>query len=400
MAKNITTLGLDNNEFTLRPYVICNTAGSTTAKTASVADFELFTGATVCVKFTYANATDNPTLNINNTGAKYIDGSNLLANKAYEFLYDGNKWLVLNADVATKYLPLTGGQITDSLEVVGTIVVGLDTGMSITIGSSEITVGSDISIGSGEIKIGTSSSVTIGSGEIKIGTSTDTGVTIGTDIKIGSNVIVGTDIRIGSNIIVGTGIKIGPDVIAGYSDILIGGSEIKVGSDVTIGGTEIKIGSDMSINTGGINVGSNATLRTPKIQFERGYISDDALVLGDEWVNMDKSVVAIGTITTETLIKGNTIKILSNNPIMFHEWRQSGITQRQLYIDTEFIKFINDGEIQNSFSCEGLQYPLTIKYNDKVLEYRGGKPTTTQNNTFDLNEIISQATSEEIQNLF
>lgn len=55
------------------PYAVCNTATTTAAKTVSITNFKLITGARVLVKFTYAHkSSGSATLNISNTGAKTI----------------------------------------------------------------------------------------------------------------------------------------------------------------------------------------------------------------------------------------------------------------------------------------------------------------------------------------
>ena len=55
-------------------YGVCSTAADTAAKTVTIDNFSLVTGAMVIVKFTNANTnkTTAPTLNVNNTGAKPI----------------------------------------------------------------------------------------------------------------------------------------------------------------------------------------------------------------------------------------------------------------------------------------------------------------------------------------
>ena len=96
------------------PYAVCNTSGSTVAKTVSITNFKLVTGVRVFIKFTYAHdSTTKATLNVNNTGAKsirykgygvfkgYNGGSN--SDKQYpntweageivEFIYDGTEWV-------------------------------------------------------------------------------------------------------------------------------------------------------------------------------------------------------------------------------------------------------------------------------------------------------------------
>ncbi len=55
------------------PYAVCNTATTTAAKTVSITNFKLITGARVLVKFTYAHKSQgSATLNVSNTGAKTI----------------------------------------------------------------------------------------------------------------------------------------------------------------------------------------------------------------------------------------------------------------------------------------------------------------------------------------
>ena len=83
-------------------YGTCATAAGTAAKAVTLSNFALYTGATVHVKFTYANSVANPTLNVNSTGAKAIRayGAALTATSAYNwvagsivtFVYDGTYW--------------------------------------------------------------------------------------------------------------------------------------------------------------------------------------------------------------------------------------------------------------------------------------------------------------------
>lgn len=96
-------------------YAVCNTSGSTVAKTVSITNFKLVTGVRVFIKFTYAHdSTTKATLNVNNTGAKSIrykgygvfkgyNGGYNSTNKQYpntweageivEFIYDGTEWV-------------------------------------------------------------------------------------------------------------------------------------------------------------------------------------------------------------------------------------------------------------------------------------------------------------------
>lgn len=84
-------------------YGASSTAAGTAAKVVTCADFELFNGATITVKFTTANTAAAPTLNVNGTGAKniYIGGANAsssnlflwAANAEITFVYNGSVYL-------------------------------------------------------------------------------------------------------------------------------------------------------------------------------------------------------------------------------------------------------------------------------------------------------------------
>lgn len=83
-------------------YGTCSTAAATAAKVVTLSGFTLFTGAKISVKFTYANESTGPTLNVNNTGAKtiYTYGSAIDASGPYswkagatvDFVYNGSQW--------------------------------------------------------------------------------------------------------------------------------------------------------------------------------------------------------------------------------------------------------------------------------------------------------------------
>ena len=95
-------------------YAVCSTAASTAAKTASISNFKLVTGARVCIKFTYNHTSNTPaTLNVNSTGAKTIyykgmavtKNSYSSANNSWnagemvEFVYDGTYWKSIGSDL-------------------------------------------------------------------------------------------------------------------------------------------------------------------------------------------------------------------------------------------------------------------------------------------------------------
>ena len=86
-------------------YGVCSTAAATAAKTVTVDNFSLVTGAMVIVKFSEANSASSPTLNVNGTGAKpiYRYGTTAASTGASStgwrdgavqtFVYDGTGWI-------------------------------------------------------------------------------------------------------------------------------------------------------------------------------------------------------------------------------------------------------------------------------------------------------------------
>lgn len=87
-------------------YGECSTLASTAEKAVTLANFDtLMTGVAIAVKFLYSNTADNPTLNVNGTGAKSIYKSGVLtpgkteasswaANAVVTFIYDGESWMM------------------------------------------------------------------------------------------------------------------------------------------------------------------------------------------------------------------------------------------------------------------------------------------------------------------
>lgn len=86
-------------------YGVCSTAADTAAKTVTIDNFTLETGAMVIVKFTNANSVASPTLNVNSTGAKPIcrygttaastgtTTTGWIAGAVQIFVYDGTSWV-------------------------------------------------------------------------------------------------------------------------------------------------------------------------------------------------------------------------------------------------------------------------------------------------------------------
>jgi len=109
-AKAIDGVSFDGSTGVIH-YGACTTEANNIAKTVACSHFSLVTGARIIVKFTLTNAVDNPTLNVNSTGAKAIRyrGSAiakgyLAANRIYEFVYDGTAFeLVGDIDEGAAY---------------------------------------------------------------------------------------------------------------------------------------------------------------------------------------------------------------------------------------------------------------------------------------------------------
>lgn len=83
-------------------YAICATAASTAAKTASLDHFALIPGVVVQVAFTSVNTAANPTLNINDTGAKLltycgvaVEVGALAQGQVYTLIFSGNAWQII-----------------------------------------------------------------------------------------------------------------------------------------------------------------------------------------------------------------------------------------------------------------------------------------------------------------
>lgn len=86
-------------------YGVCSTAADAAAKTVTIDNFSLVTGAMVIVKFTNANSIASPTLNVNGTGAKPIcrygttaastgtSTTGWRAGAVQMFVYDGTSWI-------------------------------------------------------------------------------------------------------------------------------------------------------------------------------------------------------------------------------------------------------------------------------------------------------------------
>ncbi|OUO53307.1 hypothetical protein B5F76_05885 [Desulfovibrio sp. An276] len=134
-------------------YGACSTASGTAAKTVALEGFKLGTGAEVTVKFNNTVTSANPTLNVNNTGAKAIfyNGAAvasgvLRGNRFYRFVYDGTRWnLIGDADADVKQTAVTTNDqfpllFTGTADATGTKVEGTQFGTKITANPSTGTI--------------------------------------------------------------------------------------------------------------------------------------------------------------------------------------------------------------------------------------------------------------------
>lgn len=100
------------------PFGTCSTRATTAAKTVTLTNFVLETGAQVRIKFTYANSAANPTLNVNNSGAKsiYWHGAALASSQYWgagavlDFVYNGTQWELIGiANAFSSTLSIANG---------------------------------------------------------------------------------------------------------------------------------------------------------------------------------------------------------------------------------------------------------------------------------------------------
>lgn len=85
-----------------QPYAVCRESKTSQAKTVTIPNFILTTGAKVTVKFPNGNSAKSPTLNVSGAGAKeiYYNGAPVSKNfikreSVHDFVYDGAHWLLV-----------------------------------------------------------------------------------------------------------------------------------------------------------------------------------------------------------------------------------------------------------------------------------------------------------------
>lgn len=143
VARQLSNQALWNNEtlnMVRAKYGSCGSLATANAKAVTLNDFELYTGAEVAVLFTNGSTATDPTVNVNNTGAKQVFFNGAVASSTNKFLiganavvtfrYNGTYWVPIGyprsyfgtcttaASVAMKE-----SQISDLVVCKGTVVM-------------------------------------------------------------------------------------------------------------------------------------------------------------------------------------------------------------------------------------------------------------------------------------
>lgn len=97
---------------------VCETESATIGKVVTIEGAAPVAGRRICVKFTHGNSASEPTLNVNNLGAKPItmDGQSVYtgcfdAGGVYEFMYDGTNWECLSGVVRARSFGENAGYV-------------------------------------------------------------------------------------------------------------------------------------------------------------------------------------------------------------------------------------------------------------------------------------------------
>ena len=119
-------------------YATCTTAADTAAKVVTLADnvhFNLYAGVIVGVKFSYTNTAQNPTLNVNGSGAKSVYYNTAVittgslgaaghANRVIYYMYDGTNWCFMawGNDTNTTYSAMSQTEYDTGTSTTGRLV--------------------------------------------------------------------------------------------------------------------------------------------------------------------------------------------------------------------------------------------------------------------------------------
>lgn len=129
--QNQITANLNTEKANKTKYGTCSTAADTAEKVVVQPDFSLVAGVILVVKFTNVNSADNPTLNVNGTGAKaiYLNGAAVPASyipKMAVFQYDGTYYQLLNPAVPSGVVPVANGGTGSTTGAAAIAALGID----------------------------------------------------------------------------------------------------------------------------------------------------------------------------------------------------------------------------------------------------------------------------------
>ena len=256
-------------------YATCGTAAATAAKVATITgspNWELIAGSLVTVYFSYTNTAANPTLNVNNTGAKTIVFGNTrittdasmyqyagYAARPITFIYDGAQYRFINwaADNDTIYSAATTSK--DGL-LSASDKAKLDT---ITESADAVTFARSLTDGT---KVGT---ITIN------GTPTDLYAPTNTDTHYTTKLVVGSSASAGANAAASNGnvyLNIFDDTTVRNSHKIVGSGATTVSSDangnITIDSTKYTLSSFGITSTAAeLNILDGVTVNATKINY-------------------------------------------------------------------------------------------------------------------------------------
>lgn len=144
----IHSIQLDGATHLIEPALFATAGGTSSALTAGISNFSLFSGAYVNIKVVEVNA--NATLNVNGTGAKdiyyngaQINANTLSANNIYTFIYDGQHWVIVGDITAKNIMIGTSAEWAAHNNYIaprGTICIYTDHGTYTDANENEITV--------------------------------------------------------------------------------------------------------------------------------------------------------------------------------------------------------------------------------------------------------------------
>lgn len=107
-SRNIDGIAF-NGSAPVNHYAECSTSAGASAKSVDCPNFILEKGSRISILFTITNTANNPTLNVNSTGAKPIyyrgyplPASALQANSLYDLIYNGSQWLIVGSVLWTE----------------------------------------------------------------------------------------------------------------------------------------------------------------------------------------------------------------------------------------------------------------------------------------------------------